>query len=102
MFLDWFVGYGRSPGRALFWNTLIVAVSMVVFRPQRMEPRTTNLNTDCYSAFWYDVDLFLQLIKLQDAEMWKPRTSRRGRGCWGSNQSAATLFFPVSSTSAAI
>jgi len=73
LFLDWFVGYGRSPGRALFWSALIVAVGMVVFRPQRMEPRTTTLKTDCYSAFWYSVDLFLPLIKLRDAEMWKPR-----------------------------
>ena len=22
VFLDWFVGYGRSPGRAVFWSTL--------------------------------------------------------------------------------
>ena len=73
MFLDWFVGYGRSPGRTLFWCTLIVAVGMAVFRPQRMEPRTTNLKTDCYSAFWSSVDLFLPLSKLQDTERWKPR-----------------------------
>lgn len=73
LFLDWFVGYGRSPGRALFWSALIVLAGMMVFRPHRMEPRTTNLKTDCYSAFWYSVDLFLPFIKLQDAEMWKPR-----------------------------
>ena len=38
-----------------------------------MEPRTTNLKTDYYSPFWYSVDLFLLAIKLQDAELWKPR-----------------------------
>jgi hypothetical protein len=73
LFLDGFVGYGRSPERALFWSTLIVLLGMMVFRPQHMEPRTTNIKTDCYSAFWYSVDLFLPLIKLQDAEMWKPK-----------------------------
>lgn len=73
LFLDWFVGYGRSPGRALFWSALIVLAGMMVFRPHRMEPRTTNLKADCYSAFWYSIDLFLPLIKLQDADMWKPR-----------------------------
>ena len=73
LFLDWFVGYGRSPERALLWSILIVSIGMLVFRPHRMEPRTTNLKTDLYSPFWYTVDLFLPLIKLQDAELWKPR-----------------------------
>jgi hypothetical protein len=73
LFLDWFVGYGRSPERALLWSISIVLVGMVVFRPDRMEPRTTNLKADVYSPFWYSVDLFLPLIKLQDSDMWKPR-----------------------------
>lgn len=73
LFLDGFVGYGRSPGRALFWSICIVLVGMLVFRPHRMEPRTTNLKADVYSPFWYSVDLFLPLIKLQDADMWKPK-----------------------------
>ena len=73
LFLDGFVGYGRSPGRALFWSTLIVLTGVLVFRPDRMEPRTTNLKADNYSAFWYSVDLFLPLIKLQDADLWKPK-----------------------------
>jgi hypothetical protein len=73
LFLDWFVGYGRSPERALFWSGSIVLVGMAVFRPRCMEPRTNNLKTDVYSPFWYSMDLFLPLVKLQDAEMWKPR-----------------------------
>lgn len=73
LFLDGFVGYGRSPGRALFWSICIVLVGMMVFRPHRMEARTTNLKADGYSPFWYSVDLFLPLIKLQDADMWKPK-----------------------------
>ena len=73
LFLDWFVGYGRSPERALFWSIAIVLVGMLVFRPHRMEPRTTNLKTDFYSPFWYSLDLFLPLIKLQDSELWKAR-----------------------------
>jgi hypothetical protein len=73
LFLDWFVGYGRSPERALLWSISIVLVGMVVFRPDRMEPRTTNLKADVYSPFWYSIDLFLPLIKLQDSDMWKPR-----------------------------
>jgi len=82
LFLDWFVGYGRSPERALGWSILIVSAGMLVFRPHRMEPRTTNLKTDYYSPFWYSVDLFLPLIKLQDAELWKPRDNFRFARFW--------------------
>ena len=82
LFLDWFVGYGRSPQRALLWSILIVSVGMFVFRPHRMEPRTTNLKTDHYSPLWYSVDLFLPLIKLQDAELWKPRDNFRFARFW--------------------
>ena len=82
LFLDWFVGYGRSPERALVWSISIVLVGMLVFRPHRMEPRTTNLKTDFYSPFWYSIDLFLPLIKLQDAELWKPRDNFRFARFW--------------------
>ncbi len=82
LFLDWFVGYGRSPERALFWSVAIVSAGMLVFRPHRMEPRTTNLKTDFYSPLWYSVDLFLPLIKLHDAELWKPRDNFRFARFW--------------------
>lgn len=82
LFLDWFVGYGRSPQRALLWSVSIIVIGMLVFRPHRMEPRTTNLKTDFYSSFWYSVDLFLPLIKLQDAELWKPRDNHRFARFW--------------------
>ncbi len=82
LFLDWFVGYGRSPERALLWSIAIVSAGMLVFRPHRMEPRTTNLKADVYSPLWYSVDLFLPLIKLQDAELWKPRDDFRFARVW--------------------
>ena len=82
LFLDLFVGYGRSPERALLWSTLIILIGMIVFRPHRMEPRTTNLKTDTYSPFWYSIDLFLPLIKLQDAELWKPNDDFRFARFW--------------------
>jgi hypothetical protein len=82
LFLDWFVGYGRSPQRALVWSVSIVGVGMLVFRPHRMEPRTTNLKADLYSPLWYSLDLFLPLIKLRDAELWKPRDNFRFARFW--------------------
>ena len=83
LFLEWFVGYGRSPERALFWSTSIVLFGMGVFRPQRMEPRKGDAKPDPYSPFWYSVDLFLPLIKLQDVELWKPRDEARFARFWG-------------------
>jgi uncharacterized protein YjbI with pentapeptide repeats len=76
LFLDWFVGYGRSPERALLWSVSIILLGMAIFRPGWMEPRTTNLKADIYSPFWYSIDLFLPLIKLQDSDLWKPRDDR--------------------------
>lgn len=73
LFLDWFVGYGRSPERALLWSAAIVLFGIRVFRPANMEPRLDNAKPDRYSPFWYSVDLFLPLVKLQDAELWKPK-----------------------------
>lgn len=73
LFLDGFVGYGRSPERALFWSLAIILFGTAVFRAKDMEPRNPALAVDGFSPFWYSVDLFLPLVKLQDADLWKPR-----------------------------
>lgn len=72
-FLDWFVGYGRSPQRAFFWSVLIVGMGCLVFRPGRMEPQKSEYTARKYSAFWYSMDVYLPVIKLHDAEIWKPK-----------------------------
>jgi hypothetical protein len=72
-FLDWFVGYGRSPQRALFWSVALVGIGCLVFRPERMEPQNAEHSALKYSAFWYSVDVYLPIIKLHDAEIWKPK-----------------------------
>jgi hypothetical protein len=72
-FLDWFVGYGRSPQRAIFWSVLIVGMGCLVFRPGRMEPQKPEYRSRKYSAFWYSMDVYLPVIKLHDAEIWKPK-----------------------------
>jgi hypothetical protein len=72
-FLDWFVGYGRSPERAILWSVLIVAIGCVVFRPGRMEPQKDEYVARKYSPFWYSMDVYLPVIKLHDAEIWKPK-----------------------------
>jgi hypothetical protein len=82
LFLDWFVGYGRSPERALFWSAAIVLFGMKVFRPNSMEPRRLEVRPDPYSPFWYSMDLFLPLVKLHDADVWKPRDDSRFARFW--------------------
>jgi uncharacterized protein YjbI with pentapeptide repeats len=72
-FLDKFVGYGRSPERAILWSVVIVGIGCVMFRPHRMEPQKSEYTGRKYNPFWYSVDVYLPIIKLHDAEIWKPR-----------------------------
>jgi len=72
-FLDHFVGYGRSPERAILWSVAIIGVGCVMFRPSRMEPQKSEYTQRKYSPFWYSVDVYLPIIKLHDAEIWKPK-----------------------------
>jgi hypothetical protein len=72
-FLEKFVGYGRSPERAIFWSVVIIGIGCVMFRPHRMEPQKSEYAERKYSPFWYSVDVYLPIIKLHDAEIWKPR-----------------------------
>jgi len=72
-FLEQFVGYGRSPERAIFWSVIIIGFGCVMFRPNRMEPQKSEYTERTYSPFWYSVDVYLPIIKLHDAEIWKPK-----------------------------
>jgi len=72
-FLEKFVGYGRSPERAILWSIAIVSFGCLMFRPNRMEPQNAEHVTRKYSPFWYSVDVYLPVIKLHDAEIWKPK-----------------------------
>ncbi|MDB6124955.1 MAG: hypothetical protein JWQ71_3948 [Pedosphaera sp.] len=72
-FLEQFVGYGRSPERAIFWSVAIIGIGCVMFRPNRMEPQKPEYTGRKYSPFWYSVDVYLPIIKLHDAEIWKPK-----------------------------
>ncbi len=72
-FLEHFVGYGRSPERAIFWSVAIIGIGCVMFQPNRMEPQMSEYTGRKYSPFWYSVDVYLPIIKLHDAEIWKPK-----------------------------
>ena len=72
-FLEHFVGYGRSPERAIFWSVAIIGIGCLMFQPHRMEPQKSEFTGRKYSPFWYSVDVYLPIIKLHDAEIWKPK-----------------------------
>jgi hypothetical protein len=72
-FLEQFVGYGRSPERAIFWSVVIIGIGCVMFRRDRMEAQKSEYTERKYSPFWYSVDVYLPIIKLHDAEIWKPK-----------------------------
>jgi len=72
-FLEKFVGYGRSPERAIMWSIAIVGFGCLMFRPNRMEPQKPEYASRKYNAFWYSVDVYLPVIKLHDAEVWRPK-----------------------------
>lgn len=81
-FLDWFVGYGRSPQRAIFWSVAIVGMGCLMFRPNRMEPQKPEYSGRKYSPFWYSMDVYLPVIKLHDAEIWKPKEEYVAAQVW--------------------
>ena len=72
-FLQQFVGFGRSPERAIFWSVVVVGFGCLMFQPHRMEPQKPEFVGRKYSAFWYSVDVYLPIIKLHDADIWKPK-----------------------------
>ncbi|HWN95358.1 MAG TPA: hypothetical protein VNT99_10030, partial [Methylomirabilota bacterium] len=51
----------------------IVGIGCLIFRPDRMEPQKSEFSARKYSAFWYSMDVYLPVIKLHDAEIWKPK-----------------------------
>jgi len=81
-FLEQFVGYGRSPERAIFWSVIIIGIGCVMFRPHRMEAQKSEYTERKYSPFWYSVDVYLPIIKLHDAEIWKPKEEQSRTHVW--------------------
>lgn len=74
LFLDIFVRYGRSPGRALAWGALIVAIGCLVFCRNAMQPIDPDKLKAPYSAFWHSLDAFVPFLDLGSMGQWMPRS----------------------------
>lgn len=68
--LDFFVLYGLSPQRTLYWSLGIVLIGIALFwRAAWMKGKDKELG---YNPIWYSVDLFMPVVNLQMADAWRP------------------------------
>ena len=102
LFLDVFVSYGRSPGRAIIWGLLLILLGGFVFRkeegmvslskreivgskvgkrgtlsrkiPMRVEFSPHGIS---YNPFWYSLDLFIPFVDLGYDTNWFPKPGRK-------------------------
>jgi hypothetical protein len=85
--LDWVLGYGREPSRALWWALGFVALGMLIFSPRHMVPQDqaspesggkgdkpdpSGKKNASYSRFWYSLDVLAPAIELGADKAWEP------------------------------
>ena len=74
--MHYLIGYGRQPQYAFFWWLPVILTGWLVFaRRSDVEPRDPKDKDRPYDAFWYSLDLFLPLTRLDAADVWMPRQS---------------------------
>jgi hypothetical protein len=85
--LDWVLGYGREPSRALWWALGFVVLGMLIFSPRHMipqdqaspesaaksdKPNPSTKKNASYSRFWYSLDVLAPAIELGADKAWEP------------------------------
>ncbi len=75
---DYTIGYGRHPVRAFLFMAMFVLTGVVVFaNVKEMEDTEPDKPGPSYNAFWYSLDLFVPIARLQAADRWIPKRQRR-------------------------
>ncbi len=94
-FLDIFILYGRDPIRVLLWSLLFVVLGYFVFH--KKEKMRSVVETDRrYRPFLYSLDLFLPLVDLGYAKLWKPCSERRFARVYAKiHQYIAWILIPI-------
>jgi hypothetical protein len=78
LLLHYLIGYGRQPQYAFYWWIPVILLGWVVFaRRSDVEARDLKDKERVYDSFWYSLDLFLPLTRLDAADVWMPR-----QDCW--------------------
>lgn len=78
LLLDGLVGYGRRPWLALFWSVGFVMLGWIIFRDKKnmiLQRKEDAQRT--YNGFWYSFDLFLPVVQLEEASVWRPKDDYR-------------------------
>ncbi len=89
--IEWFgdtvlyqlIGYGREPGRAVWFAVGFVAIGMIIFRPKHMvaqesgnddksDKHDPDKSQKTYSSFWYSLDVLAPAIELGADSAWEP------------------------------
>jgi hypothetical protein len=74
LLLHYLIGYGRQPQYAFYWWIPVILLGWAVFaRKSDVQARDPKDANRPYDAFWYSVDLFLPLTRLDAADVWMPR-----------------------------
>ena len=80
---DWLIGYGYHVRNLLPLSLVFLVIGFFTFRRearmQTKKPENAELFANKYSGFWYNIDLFLPIIHLGEAQIWTPRYEYR----WG-------------------
>ncbi len=73
-FLEWTIGYGRYPHRAVLWALGMIVFGWGVFWLGRnhMQSRRQN-ETRVYVPFLYSLDSFLPVVDLGSHKAWRPK-----------------------------
>jgi len=79
-FLDWTVGYGRNPGRAIVISIFPLLSGMLLFNKLNMQPVDSRNKPEeiPYHPLWYSLDLFLPFIDLWVKGKWEPKPDKKG------------------------
>ena len=76
--LDWLIGYGNYPFRAIWACMIVVAVGTMIFRDRnQMVQNPDKASPGAYSPFWYSLGLFLPVVDLEMSKRWRPCEKRR-------------------------
>jgi hypothetical protein len=87
--LDSLIGYGREPGRAVWWALGFVGLGMLIFNPRHMIPQNSDSQHEdgggkdhkpdpakkangSFSRFWYSLDVLAPAIELGADKSWQP------------------------------
>ena len=75
--LDFLVGYGRKPERAIYWSLVFIFTGAWVFRRDKMICRNKEDIVPQYNPVLYSIEIFLPFLNLFSADAWIPKPNEK-------------------------